>query len=152
MATTTTFGLREMAIDALAKQRHLVAVQQQQMNEQQRRDLVSTLRMRMLRLFNIDGVPLTEDEERFFTPEWFSLDLLEPGVVLHETSFSHINQFVPVCIIEGVMIAPNYNHLVVGTWNENGPPTDVMPINGLADLGYWCEQRREEDTIDAVTT
>jgi hypothetical protein len=122
------------------------------MTAQRRRMLVSDLRLRMLRLFNVDGVPLTDDEERYFTPEWFSLDLLEPGVDIGNPTFSHVNGFVPVCVIEGVMLAPNYNHLVVGTWNDDGSPTDLQPINGIVDLGAWVERQVQHEAEMAVRT
>lgn len=150
--TTPAFGLREHALDALDRARKQLAQQRASENLSRRTSLAGTLRMRMVRLFNVDGVPLTEDEERFFTPEWFTLERLDPGVDQANATFSHVNGFTPVCIIEGVMLAPDYNGLVVGTWSDDGPPTDLTPIVGIIDLGSWVEQVAQHEAEMAVRT
>jgi hypothetical protein len=151
-ATTPAFGLREHALDALERARKLARQQQEEMTAQRRRMLASDLRLRMTRLFNVDGVPLTEDEERFFTPEWFNRELLEPGTPFNETLFANVNGVVPVCVIEGVMLAPSYNHLVVGTWHDDGSPDDLSHITGITDLGMWVERQAQHEAEMAVRT
>ena len=148
--TTPAFGLRAHALDALARARALAAQQQAEMTAQRRRQLEATLRTRLLRLFVIEDVPLNEDEERSFQPHWHALEALEPGVYVNETLFLHVNGCAPIVIIEGVVLGPAANGLVVGEWHDDEPPTDLLPIATIADLGLWCERRITEDEEDAA--
>jgi hypothetical protein len=150
--TTPAFGLREHALDALQRARTLATQQQEEMTAQRRRGMEATLKLRMTRLFNIDGVPLTEEEAAFFTPRWFALELLEPGVFTTETLFSHVNGFAPICIIEGVLLGLSDVGLVVGTWHDDGSPDDLSHITGITDLGMWVERQAQHEAEMAVRT
>lgn len=143
--TTPVFGLREHALDALNRERTRLRDQKARDDTARMTTLTTTLRSRLLRLFNVDGVPLTPEEEAHFTPEWFGINLLDPGVHAVETLFAHVNGSTPVVIIEGIMIGPSPTALVVGLWNDSGTPDYLQPFSTITELGYWCENRVNDE-------